>query len=323
MPAAAGTAPLGVAALSQPRNLQLAKSSSVPNMQRSMSRFDAGRGGGAGGHDSSMQLAMSRPGGSHLQHLSPKAQMSQSFSGPLSTTGGHITGRMVMQGYWGLGPPKAGAYKKQLPKGINDMQHAFEANPKPVTQFRRFYERGDLPIVVRHGATASVGWKVEPERLDYVYHLPIFFDGLLEKVEPYSFLAFHGLQDMLNAARGKEPSLICPAIPTLIVPIKRAMNTKDNEIMCRTICAIQLLIRCDNRVGELLVPYYRQILPIFNLFRSNNQNLGDMIEYGQRKKTNMGDLIQETLELLERTGGEDAFINIKYMIPTYESVLTN
>jgi hypothetical protein len=44
----------------------------------------------------------------------------------------------------------------------------------------------------------------------------------------------------------------------------------------------------------------------------------------------MGDLIGETLELLEQTGGEvlyfviqDAFINIKYMIPTYESCVLN
>lgn len=31
-----------------------------------------------------------------------------------------------------------------------------------------------------------------------------------------------------------------------------------------------------------------------------------------------GELILETLQLLEMRGGEDAFINIKYMIPTYE-----
>lgn len=52
-------------------------------------------------------------------------------------------------------------------------------------------------------------------------------------------------------------------------------------------------------------------------------NIGDMIEYGQYKRENIGDLIQETLELMERYGGEDAFINIKYMIPTYESVCLN
>ncbi len=82
-------------------------------------------------------------------------------------------------------------------------------------------------------------------------------------------------------------------------------------------------------VGEALVPYYRQILPIFNLFKNWNcksiwicffsphcvlsfpANLGDGIEYGQQRRENIGDLINETLEAFERHGGEDAFINIK------------
>ena len=34
-----------------------------------------------------------------------------------------------------------------------------------------------------------------------------------------------------------------------------------------------------------------------------------------------GDLIQETLECFEINGGEDAFINIKYLVPTYQSVV--
>ena len=55
----------------------------------------------------------------------------------------------------------------------------------------------------------------------------------------------------------------------------------------------------------------------------NNKNTGDKIDYSQRKNSNLGELIQETLEMLEVHGGEDAFINIKYMIPTYESCLLN
>jgi hypothetical protein len=55
------------------------------------------------------------------------------------------------------------------------------------------------------------------------------------------------------------------------------------------------------------VPYYRQILPIFNIFRNSNTNIGDKIEYNQRKRSNLGDLIVETLELLEQTGGEVLF----------------
>ncbi len=40
-------------------------------------------------------------------------------------------------------------------------------------------------------------------------------------------------------------------------------------------------------------------------------NSGDGIEYSQRKRENLGELINETLEKLEIHGGEDAFINIK------------
>lgn len=50
-------------------------------------------------------------------------------------------------------------------------------------------------------------------------------------------------------------------------------------------------------------------------------NIGDKIDYGQRKNENLSELIQETLEVLEKHGGEDAYINIKYMIPTYESCM--
>ena len=60
-----------------------------------------------------------------------------------------------------------------------------------------------------------------------------------------------------------------------------------------------------------------------NLFKTKNANLGDKIDYSQRKGNNLGDLIQQTLELFEMHGGEDAFINIKYMVPTYESCVLN
>ena len=67
---------------------------------------------------------------------------------------------------------------------------------------------------------------------------------------------------------------------------------------------IQKLVLSGEMIGEALVPYYRQILPIFNIFRNNNTSIGDKIEYNQRKRVNLGDLISETLELLEQTGGE-------------------
>lgn len=80
---------------------------------------------------------------------------------------------------------------------------------------------------------------------------------------------------------------------------------------------------CSDTIGEALVPYYRQILPIMNLFKTKNLNQGDKIDYSQRKAANLGDAIVTTLELFEQNGGDDAFINIKYMIPTYESCVLN
>jgi Parkin co-regulated protein len=72
-------------------------------------------------------------------------------------------------------------------------------NP-PNTAFRRFYERGDLPIAVEHRGTKNViSWKVEIERLDYHHYLPIFFDGIREVEEPYRFLATKGVEDLLKA----------------------------------------------------------------------------------------------------------------------------
>jgi len=66
----------------------------------------------------------------------------------------------------------------------------------------------------------------------------------------------------------------------------------------------EALVSCGFPFLFMQVPYYRQILPIFNMFKNKNDNLLDKIDYGQRKRLTLGDLIQETLELFEQTGGE-------------------
>jgi len=200
--------------------------------------------------------------------------------------------------------PVAGAFKLRITK-------------KP-TEFRRFYDRGDLPLQVSFsGATRKVAWKVDIEKLDYHHYLPIFFDGLRETQEPYKFLALQGVKDLLTEGGQK----ILPVVPQLIIPIKTALNTRDPEIICTMLKVLQQLVTSADMVGEALVPYYRQILPIFNLFKTkqNKDNASDRIDYSQQKRTNVADLIEETLEVFETHGGDDAFINIKYMIPTYES----
>ena len=236
---------------------------------------------------------------------------------------------------------------------------AFMERPNPPnTEFRRFYERGDLPVQIEHGGSHNrIAWKVAIEKLDFHHYLPIFFDGLREVEMPYAFLAEQvgvwdegggrggvlttgrvfssphvcltsnrlrtvvsrkGVYDMMQIGSSK----VAPVVPQLIIPIKTALNTRDQSVIAKVLKVLQALVKCDqgkNLVGQALVPYYRQILPVLNIFIRKNDNLGDGIDYGQRHRGNLGGLIMECLEAFEITGGQDAYINIKYFVPIYES----
>lgn len=197
---------------------------------------------------------------------------------------------------------------------------AFKERPCAPTSFRKFYERGDFPIALEHDTKGNkIAWKVEIEKLDYHHYLPLFFDGLCETRHPYDFFARQGVHDMLEHGGSK----ILPVIPQLIIPIKNALSMRNPKIICVVLKILQHLVVSADMVGEALVPYYRQILPVLNIFRNMNLNVGDSIDYSQQRRENVGDLIQETLEAFERHGGDDAFINIKYMVPTYESCMLN
>ena len=197
---------------------------------------------------------------------------------------------------------------------------AFKARPSEKTSFKKCYDRGDFPIALEHDTKGNkIAWKVEIERLDYHHYLPLFFEGLSDTSHPCEFFARQGVHDMLEHGGNK----VLPVIPQLIIPVKKALNTRNHRVICTTLKALQHLVIAGEMIGEALVPYYRQILPILNIFKNKNINSGDGIDYSQQKRENIGDLIQETLEAFEKRGGPDAFINIKYMVPTYESCMLN
>ncbi|XP_071800595.1 parkin coregulated gene protein-like [Asterias amurensis] len=198
-------------------------------------------------------------------------------------------------------PPPAGATRVR------------EAQP---SVFKKLYDRGDLPIVLKHDSMGNkIIWKVEIETLDYHHFLPVFFDGLTEMEHPYSFFAYQGISDLLEHGGTK----ILPVVPQLIIPIKEALNTRNKQVVCTSLKVLNCLVESADLVGEALVPYYRHILPVLNLFKNQNINLGDGIEYSQQKRENLGDLIEETLSTLEQYGGDEAYMYIKYMVPTYQS----
>jgi hypothetical protein len=64
--------------------------------------------------------------------------------------------------------------------------HVYRARKVEPTAFRKFYERGDLPIKIGHvfgiDNMNSVTWSVDIQKLDFHHYLPIFFDGIREEV---------------------------------------------------------------------------------------------------------------------------------------------
>jgi len=50
-----------------------------------------------------------------------------------------------------------------------------------------------------------------------------------------------------------------------------ALCTRRHMTLVRTLKVLQHLVMSADMVGEALVPYYRQILPVFNIFRAKNR----------------------------------------------------
>jgi hypothetical protein len=107
--------------------------------------------------------------------------------------------------------------KKDAPKADAPVAGATYKRNIPVSEFRKFYDRGDLPIGVSHsGSGCTIYWKAKIPDLDYHHYLPKFFDGIREKQDPYRFLAIQGVFDMLEQGGAK----VIPVIPQLIIPVK-------------------------------------------------------------------------------------------------------
>ncbi|CAF0866647.1 unnamed protein product [Rotaria sordida] len=193
-------------------------------------------------------------------------------------------------------------------------------------KFRLFYERGDLPCTIHHTTKGqSLKWFIDNiETLNIDYYLPIFTDGLCEIKYPYSFIALQGILDLLEHASHK---IDIETLSKLILPLKRALYTNNPIVISRVLLVLQKLARGnDGAIGIALVPYFNQLLPIINIIKERNegkfyQNQKQCYiidDYEKNISNEIVRLIDKTLIVLEQFGGQDAFINIKFSIPTYE-----
>uniref|UniRef100_A0A1I8MPN5 Parkin co-regulated protein n=1 Tax=Musca domestica TaxID=7370 RepID=A0A1I8MPN5_MUSDO len=196
----------------------------------------------------------------------------------------------------------------------------FKKRPVKETFFRVYLRRGDIPVArsgkvlrKKNATEFPLKWFCAPQDLDYCYYLPIFVDGLSDSDIEIRQLAQYGAMDMIV----KAPHKVLPVLPKMILPFKRAFNTRDKRIIIAALKVLQMMVLVAPCVGQALVPYYRQLLAVCNLYKNLNVNLGNFIDPDRERR--IADVIEDTLNALEKCGGPNAFINIKYMIPTYES----
>eukprot|EP00624_Nannochloropsis_granulata_P005524 evm.model.NODE_39470_length_18909_cov_33.933311.5 len=121
------------------------------------------------------------------------------------------------------------------------------------------------------------------------------------------------------------PHKLLACVPLLLPPLKRALDTQQPIILATTLKIFQNFILADpERIGPALVPFYHHFLgasAVFNKHKDTRNNPRGEMDWGQRRRLCVSDLVKETLELLETTGGRKAFEHIRYMIPGYESVM--
>lgn len=89
---------------------------------------------------------------------------------------------------------KANAQRKADARRVRDTNGPPAACPTkirklPPSDFRLFYDRGDLPISVEHTASGNkIIWKAEIEQLDFHHYLPIFLKVSVKKIIRTPFL---------------------------------------------------------------------------------------------------------------------------------------
>jgi hypothetical protein len=201
-------------------------------------------------------------------------------------------------------PPVAGAFKKR---------------GAPHSLFPNAYQRGELPIMLESKAGGkTIRWTKSIKELDFFKYFPLFIEGMRERTFPYTFLAREGAFQLLHFG-ASHPEKVIDCLHRVVAALRSCLETREFKNLRDALLILQMLARIEG-IGARLVPYYRQLLPILNMFKNKRRNIGDVMDFQQNKAKDLGEMILETLEILERTGGSDAYINIKYMVPTYESV---
>jgi hypothetical protein len=193
-----------------------------------------------------------------------------------------------------------------------------------LNHFELFYVRSDLPLRINHNRSATareLEWAhADEDKINLEKWIPVFFQGLVYTTEPLEFIANEGIKKLLPIAGGAR---IAAMLPEILTPLMIALASDDQRAVAAAMRSVQLLTQLDATVAQQLIHQYSRLVPYFNKHRiqPSSSGSGDAIDYGQNDKTkiNLADLGQQTLKIMEETGGAYAQQRIKFCMPTYES----
>lgn len=208
-------------------------------------------------------------------------------------------------------PPLAGSL---LPK----------ANPP--SDFFDMYRDGSLPVRAAGAAeSGELRWidpitnaEVPRHHVDARKWLPVLFDGLRDASPAGAYIALRGAIELCGTSvrNGTLP----PLMPLCAPALKAALDLKERSCVCAALKLLTLVLRAEPRCGRALRPHYRYLLPALAAFKvvGRQPDLGDEVEYSQHRGINVLDLVDEALEVMERSGGEGAGELIKSYVPSWQ-----
>jgi len=142
---------------------------------------------------------------------------------------GLLLDMLVVKGTGTGGKTSSKQKKKEVIKKPAPKAGAFQYRRVAETTFRKYYDRGDLPIK-KDGP--NVDFTEDLNKLNYNHYLPMFVEGLRETQEPYRSIAQDGATKMVEAGGQK----VFHVIPQLIIPIK-SNNLFTNQFLLSNSCA--------------------------------------------------------------------------------------
>ncbi|KAI6172036.1 Parkin coregulated protein [Aphelenchoides besseyi] len=191
-------------------------------------------------------------------------------------------------------------------------------NSEMETKFVKFYEDRQLPVrVVNSSTKRNIEWLVNPAELTPTETCELIQKiccGLSIERPPYDMIALRTFQDLISL--NDSAHCIARTLNDVMLNIRLGLQRGIKKRMEM----LDLLRRISalNGIGPVLIPYYRMLLPA--LRRVTPTVITENIATSERDRLN--EEILHTLHDLERSGGRHAFINIKYILPDYQSVVS-